>query len=1193
MSKRKFTESQQAAIDTRDKTLLVSAAAGSGKTATLIERIVQSVLDKDNPTDINKMLIVTFTKAAAAELRTKISKALREALAEEPDNKRLERQLYLLPSAAISTIDAFCNSILKNNTERFGVSPKYRIADPIEAKILSHTVWSTLIEAAYSGKLENISSDAFEYLAETITSVKSNSELEDIFNFLYEKSKTHENGVEIFTSFAESVRDDIARPIEESKYIKFAIRRAKEISEHFIKLAEQARLRFPEEETGNADISMYTAFFKLIAKSENFSEIREHIINASAIETRSTKKTASPELLACIERIKSTLGKCLERYFSFPAEEWKRQLEKLSCLLFTIAEFTKVFDSVYFEEKRQRSILEYSDIEMLTYKSLYNSDGTLTDFAMSMKGELQAVYIDEYQDVNSIQNKIFAAVSTEKNRFMVGDIKQSIYVFRNARPDIFAEMKNTFPPLDKAEDSDFASIFMSENFRCDEVVINLVNGIFDKMFTLFGKSIGYVPEDRLKYSKVNDTATEKIIPVLHIFVDSEEKKKPEESEDEELTSPSAHFTAKKIKELISCAKLNNGEPVRAGDIAILLRNGVRRINLYKDALAELGIRSKAADDKSFFLNSEIQLALCLLNTIDNPRRDIYLAGLMHSPLYSFTPDELYLIRRADKDKNSSLWQSLTKYCNENPSFEKGIGFVNTINRYRSISEGVKIDALILRLYHETGLLALAKRDGKEENLMLLYNYARKFEASSFEGLYSFIKYINEVIASGATIPSVQSDDGGDAVTIITAHKSKGLEYPIVFIAGAETSFDSGMDARNKISYSDEYGIAMKTRSELGYALIESPIRNVITDSNTERSIEEELRVYYVALTRARERLFIVGELGNKRSRISRSKYEASLIATKMAPSRQTLWEIDSLIDMIMFTEPEINIIFEEKENYASLASSIDFEKSLGNNIIPDGESFEEAYEILTERFSFKYPYEHITTLPEKMSVSRLYPAVLDEMDSEEFLSLDKREDKHEGRLGILPEFISGGAEEESARRGIATHTFLQFFDISLLDENGAEIELKRLIEKRFISKENAARVRLDEINLFEKSKLYSEMKNAARLYREFRFSVMLPASLFTESDEKAEAYGDSEILLQGVIDCIIEDSSGNLHLIDYKTDRLSESELLDRALAESKLSAKHSLQLFYYALAIEKIFGKKPITKRVYSLPLGDTVEMK
>ena len=825
-------------------------------------------------------------------------------------------------------------------------------------------------------------------------------------------------------------------------------------------------------------------------------------------------------------------------------------------------------------------MLEYSDIERLTYMSLYNEDGTLTDFARSVREQYSSVYIDEYQDVNSLQNKIFEAVSGASNRFMVGDIKQSIYGFRSANPDIFADMKTSFPTLSEAELSDTATVFMSKNFRCDKPIIDFTNAIFDKLFPLVGESIGYVESDRLEHGK-GEVCAEPSEPEIMLFTNEGG------DEDEEISAKSLSpaWVATKVKELLDTGTLHSGEPIRPSDIAIVLRKDGGRSKEYAKALAELNIRATVPDDKDFFLNGEIQLALCLLNAIDNPRRDIYLAGLMLSPLYSFTADELYLIRR--HGEGESLWESLNDYVRKCPEFEKGKSFIDTLGRYRAIAEGTSAPELIIRLYNETGLLALGAKNGAKENLMLLYNYARKFEASSFLGLYSFIDYVNTVISTGASFSAKKDAEADESVSIITVHKSKGLEYPVVFLADATTSLVSANERRVKIAYSGELGIAMKTRVPGSLALVESPVYNIIIDRNVERSLEEELRVYYVALTRARERLYVTGTPKTK----DRHEYSATMRRRGLHLSRHSLKEAGSFVDLICMSGVTDSISW-----YSGLPDTAPACEESSAEAVPrvsaPATPCDGLYELLTERFSYKYPDEALTRLPEKLSISVLYPEILDNADSVSEGTLDEAKPIPEKALGHLPEFISGSSEHESAKRGIATHNFLQFFDLDSFKALGAEAELVRLTEKGFLSEKDAKRVRLSEISLFAKSKLFAEMQGAKRLYREFRFNVMLPADIFTADEKKREALKGQSLLLQGVIDCLIEDGDGNYHLVDYKTDRLTKEELSDKALAERALNEKHARQLTYYSLAVEKIFSKKPTTVRVYSLPLGDTVNI-
>ena len=1182
MAKRIFTEEQTSAIETRDKTLLVSAAAGSGKTATLTERIIRSVTDDKNPEDISRMLIVTFTNAAVKELRDRITAALRDKLKEEPENRRIEHQIYMLPGAKICTIDSFCNDILKNNATRFGISPRYRIADPIEANILTRATLSALIEAVYSGDAPDVaSSEEFEELSACLTGVRNTGALEEVFAYLYEKSKSAEDGVKIFRKYADAFREYAKLPVEKTPYGKYAMKCAKDIANHYTAFIKKATETYSHG-TYYAEADEYTAHLSAIISAQTYAEMQNAVNCVFKPMPRVSEKNKYYETLAYArDELKDSITKDLAgKYFSYTEEEWKNHFLDLYKLVSTLAKFLEKFDEIYFSEKKRRAMLEYSDIERLTYMSLYGEDGEITDFALSVREQFSSVYIDEYQDVNSLQNRIFEAISTPNNRFMVGDIKQSIYGFRSANPDIFAEMKNTYPPLKDAKNSDSAAIFMSKNFRCDKSIIDFVNGIFDRLFPLVKDSIGYVNDDRLILGKTENCDGYKK-PEVMLF-SKDEQAEAEGFSQKELPPL---WIAEKIKHLIENGKLNSGENIRPKDIAIVLRKDGGKSREYAKALENLGIKATVPDDKDFFLNAEIQLALCLLNAIDNPRRDIYLAGLMLSPLFSFTADELFITRKFGD--RGSLWQSLKNYTENHPEFEKGRKFIDTLNRYRYIAEGMSAPALILRLYNETGLLALGAKNGAKENLMLLYNYARKFEASSFEGLYNFIGYVNTVISTGANFSAKKDGESEDAVSIITVHKSKGLEYPVVFLADAATSLVSANERRTRVAFSEELGIAMKTRVPGGLALVESPVYNAIIDRTVEKSTEEELRVYYVALTRARERLYVVGAPKTK----SPDDYNSDIEKKALYLSPYSLKEAKSFADLICMTDKGANInwqtvtpdvLFSDEENQPASDTASE-----------DKESCENLYSLLTERFSYKYPNSHLEKLPEKLSISALYPEILDDTADEISFTIEEKKTAPLKKLGTLPEFISPSSEYESAKRGIATHNFLQFFDLSNFKTEGAEAELLRLTEKGFISDADAKRVRLDEIRLFGKSRLFAEMLSAKKLYREFRFNVMLPASLFTKDEEKREKLRGQNLLLQGVIDCLIEDGNGDFHLVDYKTDRLTKEELLDKSLAEKTLNEKHSLQLSYYALAVEKIFTRKPSTVRVYSLPLGDTVDIK
>lgn len=1223
-----FTAEQLSAINTIDKTLLVSAAAGAGKTSTLTERIVRSITRDNNPDDISKMLIVTFTNAATEQLRGDIREAIERELEKNPENTALTKQLDLLPMANISTIDAFCNDILRKNSDKVGIPPNYRIADRAEVQILSFSILSKLILDFHENKYPGImTSDEFRYLTDTLTPAKSDAGLEEIFLMLYEKSKSSIPGVKIFEILANEY--DGLNP-DDNKFTRHAVSLFKNAALY----CESVLTEFANElslSSDDHDVKCSKDFYKNAEIFHRFSLIDDYFTVQSTLNTlkyeniTSIKKgrEKSPILTYASDIFNNTLKKEIvtirESYFSYSRDQLVNLFSEFHRLFTLLSKFLVKFDELYMQEKLKRLALEFSDIERFAFRSLYaENDETLTDFALSLKQEHSSIYIDEYQDVNALQSKIFDAVSREDNRFMVGDIKQSIYGFRSADPDVFASMKRSFPKLSSDVSSSAFSIFMSQNFRSEKHIIDFVNSVFDKAFGFTKESIEYLPEDNLVFPE-----NKGITPGKKAFVcliperkeDEEEEKKQYVSDDEEESEKEEKITqadelackyvAKKISELHSDKKLG----LDYKDFAIIIRKN-RRMGEYAKALAELGIESKSIGDKNFFLNSEVQLALCLLNTIDNPEKDIYLAGLLVSPLFNFTPDELLNI---SKSKKSSLYKSLVSYTEDN-SFPKGRNFLEKLEFYRTIAEGLNIDALLLRLYNDTGLLDLAKRSGGEDNLLLLYDYAKNFSSSSLRGLYNFIKFINNVIDRNAEFDSRHAADENDAVNIISVHASKGLQYKVVFYVETNSSLSS-KDSSNRVIYSEKSGISTCLRSQDGLVLVKNPIHSVLNNQQKRRFIEEEFRVIYVALTRAVSELYVVGKVQSDFEQYledidfkTRNLNEYSIYKTKsaldlimMTAKDRKTFIIEDIDKETLLEERKKEEGVSENEKLGAIEAS-EAEKNAdtndGNGKVKVPDVFTVSKETLGERISFSYENAHLTKIPEKISVSVLKPRMLDaedETDAETAKlkgraeSLQNERKKHR----IKPSFVEENNSEKSAKRGIASHNFLQFFDVDNFDKNGTENELLRLVNQGFISKDNSELVEKTEIEKFRKSELFREMKSAKKVYREFRFNTCLPARYFNFEKEILEKITDEEILVQGVMDCILEDGNGELHLVDYKTDRLTKEDLADICIASKKLNAAHAAQLSCYALAIEKIFGKKPKTVRVYSLPLGNTVDIK
>ncbi len=1176
----RWTDEQLSAINTRDKTLLVSAAAGSGKTATLTERIIRSLTDKDSPMDIDSVLVVTFTNAAAGELRSKISRALTRAVEENPEDKHLKRQLYLLPSAKIRTIDSFCNEILRANCDRVGLTPGYRIADTAECELLAISIIEGLIEAVYNGNLTDVASpEEFEELADCLTDSGRTEELSEMLRYIHLKCDSAEEGIDLLSRLIENYNCPDT-PVEKTKYGEYLMARLSEMAEHYLSAYD----RYIRDFSAGSDTEKKyldcaesdKTWLARLKGAESYKAARDIIreiefIRKPTVRKDKTERMESFSLLR--DMYKDDLADMRE-YFIYTEEQWQTLFASLYRLLSVLYRFELKFDRLFTEEKRRLGALSYADIERYTYKCLIK-DGKPTDIAGNVAAQFDAIYIDEYQDVNSLQNRIFEAISGPRNRFMVGDIKQSIYGFRSACPAIFADMKSRFPRLEDAE-GDCASIFMSRNFRCDKGVVDFVNNIFNKAFSLVRESIGYVDSDRLGYAKIHEGGEpEYCYPDICML---------DKSGEEGSSAPDA--VARKIKQILEEGRLDNGQPVHPSDIAIILRNARGRDGQYAAALESLGIPSCISGAKDFFLSPEVLLALCLLNTVDNPRRDIYLAGLLCSPLFDFTPDELYLIGGAGGD---SLYESLISYTNANPEFTKGAAFLKTLEYYRTIAEGVGVDTLIYKLYRETGLMALASRSGGKENLTLLYDYARSYEAGSFKGLYNFISFINNIIDKKTTFDDARARTGVDAVKIVTAHASKGLEYPIVFLVEADGRIYN-KDRASRLAFSEDFGISFRLRTPSGLAVVNNPVQDIINHRITRSLYEEELRVLYVALTRARERLYVVGTCPT----VKREEYLSRLDIIRENLSEYSFRQLTSYLEVILACEGSSAL---DEAAFCGCCTETEEQEAQPEEFEIIEQRDGDLYSELLRRFEFKYPEPHLTTLPEKMSVSLMSPTVLDgsEEDSKLRFSLDdipEAESAEREKRKLLPAFATGGDADESAKRGIATHLMLQFCDLENLKKNGARAELDRLLSLGFISTEDASRVRLAEIELFRRSRLITEMLSAKRVHRELRFNVYLPAGKFTADEERRAAFADREILVQGVMDCIIERDDGSIILCDYKTDRLTRAELTDRSLAEKKLRDSHTMQLGIYSLAVEKIFGKAPLRVEVYSLPLGDTVSI-
>ena len=1209
----KWTEKQLQAITTRNKTILVSAAAGSGKTATLTERIVSKLTGKtynendenDNValSSIDKMLVVTFTRASAADLKRKISEAISKELAKNPTNEHLSKQLILLESANISTIDSFYLNIVKSNFQRIGLPSNFRLGDEGEMALLHKEVMDDIIERHYNLSAE--SDNGFLPFVENFTSAKNNEKLSEIFLALEDKLHSTIDGIDTIMHFANELENDTRCDFFQSRQGKIIYEHIKSGVDYYHSVLEKSCDIVEADE--NASTPYLPAFlhdrdfyaeFKEILKEQNFAAARAKSL---ALGKKDLKKLSldlvTPEISAC-KTLRADGRKFItginKKYFSFDENEIKTIMLKTREILISLYTILTEFSEAALNEKIKRKVLGFNDIRRFAYQLLTNEDGSPSDIALAYREQFEEIYIDEYQDVDAMQDKMFALISNDNNRFMVGDIKQSIYSFRNADTNVFAGYKKKFPDYENSQDSKNALIFMSNNFRCDKNVIDFTNKIFEFLFGYCGENIEYTPNDKLILSKKEEGRTLPSPDVI-IKVITNDKTAKDDAGDEEFEegendseekieiNSEALWIASEINRLIANEIKADGSKIEPRDIAVIMSTSTHA----KDVAKALELYNIPCSDNSkydLFGTPDVLLTISLLSSIDNPHKDITLAATLYSPIFGYTMDELIEIRKS-ADVKASLFEALRDYCGDNEIIkEKNAYFMDKLTSYREFASSVSIDKLLNHLYRDLSMTSLL--GANTQNLTRLYEIARRFEAGSFKGLNNFISYINELIMSD-NLPQLTSEDSeGNTVKMLTAHKSKGLEFPVCFIYNTQAVF-SKESIKPNLLYHARAGISLKFALENGMAQLNNPLREALLLEIKNAQTEEAMRLLYVALTRARERLYISAHVGSALDKLEEKAFINSKFADKFKILKCGNW-LDMILAAIYPLESAKGYIFDsvDREKMELHTDESYFESSEKTTV----ESFtKNEVATIKERLEFEYPYEHLNKLPAKLSVSKLSPTVLDDMDND----AATLESFDEAKILEIEEFFNNKSKISSADRGTATHLFLQFCNFENAKKNGVKEELSRLVENKFIAPQVAELINLKQIEKFFKSNFYAILENAQSIYREQRFNILLTASHFTQDEEFKSSIDDEEILVQGVIDLFFEDERGNIILCDYKTDHLLPEELGDETLVIKKMKERHGKQLEYYAMAIERFLGKAPDKILIYSLPFGDAVEIK
>ena len=1152
----KFTPSQIKAISYTGSDILISAGAGSGKTATLTERIIRKIL---GGSDITKMLVVTFTKEAANELKSRITAKLASELKNDPSNAHLRSQIVKMSSANISTIHSFCLSIIRPNFDKLSIDSDFRIGEENEIQTIMKETMSEVIDSFYES---GTPSEDFLIVYDCYSQLSSEEALSEKLLSLYEKLSST-------SLFLDSllINDKFDGDFFESTFGQVLLNDLKDFCNHFKKPYND----IIEEILSNVGtpkfLNAFTYDLSFLERLENalneprYMTIKEIIDSYKALPLNGIKDSAIDVLFAKLirDKFKKTIvDKYQKRLFVSDSDSIKASFLQNNRICLAIYNILSCFHREFAKKKSALGICDFNDIERFAHTLLIDEKTNKpTDLAKEISMEFDEIYVDEYQDTNSVQDSIFSAIS-RNNRFMVGDIKQSIYRFRSAEPEIFSSYRSSFEDITTSEPKTNSgkTIFMSDNFRCDESVIKTTNAVSDYMF-LNSSGIPYEKQDHLGFKKILDEGSVGQSCEIRVL----DRSLIEEDCEEKHEALQARYVAARIQKMINEESLPNGKKITPSDIAILLRKGKHK-SYYIDALNELGIAAEYIDKVNFFEKPHVLLLLSLLNIVDNPYKDTYLAGALFSPVFDFTFDDLVKIK-AQAEKDTPLYTALLNYQGDEKIALKIKAFKDKLSLMQENAKRLNAYEAISYVMSESGLLSSASRTQRKD-LIKLYNQARVYEKNSFKGLYRFLLYIEEIRSSSSN--ETVFTDPYNCVRIMSIHTSKGLEFEICFLCNTETGITI-QDTTAPIIFERHLGIAGFVGNVGSLVKYNTLLRKCAALAIDRATKEEEMRILYVAMTRARSKLIITAAISN----VTDELQEIKLLSKYTTP--HYLYTQKSLIEYVLNTfympTPYVDFQIVDPNTLSEISSAAN------NDVCEENEEEILIYQNeLRNRFDFKYEFDYLNKLPSKLTVSKLKPNILDETENDE-IEIDKP-------LESLPKFLEDKEEISAAQRGTATHVFMQFCNFENLYKNGYQSELVRLLESSFITESDASLINSKHIEKFAKSDLLLEMLGSKQLYREFRFNVMLPATGLS-SDPRITS---QSVLVQGVIDAVFENEKGELVLVDYKTDRVSEENY------KQELISRHKSQLEYYKKAVELMFERPVSRVMLYSVPLAKTVEL-
>ncbi|MCL2873496.1 MAG: helicase-exonuclease AddAB subunit AddA [Defluviitaleaceae bacterium] len=1235
-----YTPAQKSAINTTGCNLLVSAAAGSGKTAVLVERIIKLITNPKKPLDIDKVLVVTFTDAAATEMRLRISNAIYERLNELTapaadqisENKilyeHLRKQSLLLNKAQISTLHSFCLNVIRTNFFAIGVDPFFKTADKAESDLLKIQALDNILNREYvkpdeDGKFAKLY-QAFSEKGDAETLRETILKLYEFLSSTYwhdEWIEKHKNEFNLSdtdtlnnTPWALIIKDEV----------RIALNGAISTCNELLNIARSEA--FGYDEALEDDIEQLEVILETV---ESEYSTFDDIVNAAKSYKPATLKAAkgikvkdskAHEHVKDIrtKSVKDAIKKLITNFFMKSGSLLINDIKAAYEIIDELCRVTKEFTSEYNELKKDKALLDFNDLELNCIKCLLDQNSTsqniiLSQAALNLREKFAEVMVDEYQDINELQELILQCVSNN-NCFMVGDLKQSIYRFRQAKPELFSSKYKSYL---YEEGSPNQKIDLSGNFRSSAFVLNSVNFLFKQLLTEQYGGTDYSEKEELTGGNTNVNLSleeENASAVEILIIDSSDKIAQsyehfddiEEAEiNDDLTSNSNGFdedssdlksaeieaiaVANYIQEMVNGnsplqvfdKKIDGLRNIKYGDIAILTRSVKSVSDYFDEAFKKAGIPLYVGAKGGYLDSFEVKVVLSFLQIIDNPLQDIAVTAVLYSPVYSVTADEMVqlcglgVLDEPSEFDNHGFYNKIIVYISgepnkNNPLYEKLEKFISDLHRWQELALTTPISQLLDTVLTETGYLnyvgVMLKGKERQMNLLALKEYAFKYEKSSYKGIFNFVKYIERLKRAKSDDADISLlSEGDNVVRILTIHKSKGLEFPVVFVCRTGSKFNR-KDESEPILFNSSLGFGLRyltVKDDIKYR-IDTISRTALKCKARLDDTSEQLRNLYVAATRAKEKLIFTGTVKDVEK--SKSKWERYSTRKEIKLPMHFIAQTDNFLDLIMTSVKRSDYLaFDTKFDVSYLSKDEVLTASNASKIVDQSEDLIQIKnsadkKILSEinsKFDWAYPYKSDCAIRAKVSVSeakRIYQSLTETTDAE---PLFKR-----SLAPILPDFITGKKPVTGSERGMAIHTVMEHID---LDKHRGISDIKELIieliSKQILSEKLALSIPVEKIYNFANSKLAERMRNSSSVKREVSFIMdVVPHTIYGEEHLESE----QAVIVQGVIDCYFEED-GEIIIVDYKSDKGSEGEI----------AARYKMQMELYKEGIERGTGKK------------------